>query len=247
MPDEPASDNAGDVNPDAFSQTQSQPAEPRTPEIPIIKPEVSLKSKPHNLKDLIAAREKEPPKKEPPKKEPPKEKRVEKKKKPKEKNKKKLEHLAKAKKEQAQKLEKQRQAQLKNALARMKDSVASKGSGAQGTNSGGKWGAGTTGSGGGGEGGPMELYKFKIQLAIQQNWIFNDVMAGLKQDLEARIFIKILKSGEIRDISFETRSGNNYLDESAKKAIKRANPLPELPKGISSYEVVLGFSPRGLK
>jgi colicin import membrane protein len=254
MPDEPASDNTGDVNPDALSQTQSQPAEPRTPEIPIIKPEVSLKSKPHNLKDLIAAREKEPPKKEPPKKEPPKEKRVEKKKKPKEKTKKKLEQdLAKAKKEQAQKLEKQRQAQLKNALARMKDSVASKENDAKGTNFDGNGGMATNRAGAGGGGGgigeatPLTLYQMVIKSAIEQNWVFNDVMAGLDQDLEVRIFIKILKSGDIRDISFETRSGNNYLDESAKKAIKRANPLPELPKGMFSYELVLGFSPRGLK
>ena len=72
-------------------------------------------------------------------------------------------------------------------------------------------------------------------------------MAGMNQNLEVRILIKILKSGEIRDISYETRSGNRYLDESAKKAIRRANPLPELPKGMASYELVLGFSPRGLK
>lgn len=242
VPDESASDNADNVNPDALSQIPSQPAEPREPEIPIIKPEVSLKSKPHNLKDLIAAREKEPPKKEPPK-----EKSVEKKKKQKEKAKKKLEQdPAKAKKEQAAKLEKQRQAQLKNALARMKASVASRKNGSQGTDSDGN-GAGAAGGGGGGEATPLMLYQLKIQLAIQQNWIFNDAMAGLNQDLEVRIFIKILKSGDIRDISFETRSGNHYLDESAKKALQRANPLPELPKGMSSYELVLGFSPRGLK
>ena len=249
---EPASDNAENVNLDALSQIPSQPAEPKAPEIPIIKPEVSLKSKPHNLKDLIAAREKKEPKKEPPPK-----KTVEKKEKQKEKASKKSEQdLAKAQKKQAEKIEKQRQAQLKDALARMKASVASKGGGAQGTNSygngGGTGAAGATGGGGGGGGGvgeasPLTLYQMVIKSAIEQNWVFNDVMAGLNKDLEVRIFIKILKSGEIRDISFETRSGNNYLDESAKKAIKRANPLPELPKGMFSYELVLGFSPRGLK
>lgn len=246
VPDEPASDNGDNVNPDALSQISSQSVEPKEPEIPIIKPEVSLKSKPHNLKDLIAAREKEPPKKEPPK-----EKSVEKRKKQKEKAKKKLEQdPAKAKKEQAEKLEKQRQAQLKNALARMKASVASRKNGAQGTNLHGNGtgvGAGAAGGGGVGEATPLTLYQMVIKSAIEQNWVFNDAMAGLNKDLEVRIFIKILKSGEIRDISFETRSGNNYLDESAKKAIKRANPLPELPKGMFSYELVLGFSPRGLK
>ena len=243
MPYEPASDNADNVNLDALSQITSQPAESKEPEIPIIKPEISLKSKPHNLKDLIADREKKPPKKEPPPK-----KTVEKKEKQKEiAGKKSEQEPAKAQKKQAEKIEKQRQAQLKDALARMKASVDSKGRGAQGTNYGGNGTGGDAGSGGAGEADPLELYKLKIQLAIQQNWVFNDVMAGLNQDLEAIIFIKILKSGEIRDISFETRSGNHYLDASAKKALQRANPLPELPKGMSSYEVVLGFSPRGLK
>lgn len=243
MPDESASDNADKVNPDAVSQIQSQPAEPQEPEIPIIKPEVRLKSKPHNLKDLIAAREKEPPQKKPPKENP-----VKKKRKQEKKAKKKLERdLAKTKKKQAEELEQQGRAQLKNALKRMKASVASKKNGAQGTNSNGNGVAGATGDGAGaGEASPLTLYQMVIKSAIEQNWIFNDAMAGLNQDLEVRIFIKILKSGDIRDISFETRSGNNYLDESAKKAVQRATPLPELPKGMFSYELVLGFSPRGL-
>ncbi|WP_020589192.1 cell envelope integrity protein TolA [Desulfobacter curvatus] len=243
LPDESPSDNLDKVNPDAVSQIQSQPAEPREPEIPVIKPEVSLKSKPRNLKELIAAREKEPPQKKPPK-----ENLVEKKKKQEEEAKKKMErNLAKAKKEQAEKREKQRQAQLKSALERMKASVASKENGAQGTNSSGSGAVGATGSGGGGEASPLRLYQMVIKSAIEQNWVFNEAMAGLNQELEVRLFIKILKSGEIRDISFETRSGNHYLDESAKKAVQRANPLPELPKGMFSYDLVLGFSPRGLK
>ena len=347
--DASAGDNADMVNPDAVSDV-SQPAESAEAEVPTIKPDGGLQSKPDNLKDLIAAREdesakeepvvekespkeepvvekesakeepvveKEPPKEEPvvekesPKEEPvvekesPKEELVlkkkkqaeevkkkkleqdlakaqkesaEKKKKQAEAAKKKLEQdLAKAQKEQAEKLEKQNQTQLRNALDRMKASVASRGNGAQGTNSGGNraagasgigsgsgvgasgvgsgWGAGPSGvdpsglgSGGGiGEAGPLTLYQMVIKSAIEQNWVFNDAMAGINKNLEVRIFIKILKSGDIRDISFETRSGNNYLDESAKKAIQRANPLPELPKGMTSYELVLGFSPQGLK
>jgi colicin import membrane protein len=366
--DASAGDNADMVNPDAVSEV-SQPAESAEAEVPTIKPDGGLQSKPDNLKDLIAAREdesakeepvveeespkeepvvekesakeepvveKEPPKEEPVvEKESPKEELVlkkkkqaeevkkkkleqdlakaqkesaEKKKKQAEAAKKKLEQdlakaqkesaekkkkqaeaakaakkkkleqdLAKAQKESAEKLEKQNQTQLRKALDRMKASVASRGNGAQGTNSGGNraagasgigsgsgvgasgvgsgWGAGPSGvdpsglgSGGGiGEAGPLTLYQMVIKSAIEQNWVFNDAMAGINKNLEVRIFIKILKSGDIRDISFETRSGNNYLDESAKKAIQRANPLPELPKGMTSYELVLGFSPQGLK
>jgi len=381
--DASAGDNADMVNPDAVSDV-SQPAESAEAEVPTIKPDGGLQSKPDNLKDLIAAREDESAKEEPvveeesPKeepvvekesakeepvvekesakeepvveKEPPKEEPVvekeslkeelvlKKKKQAEEVKKKKLEQdlakaqkesaekkkkqaeaakaakkkkleqdlakaqkesaekkkkqaeaakaakkkkleqdLAKAQKESAEKLEKQNQTQLRKALDRMKASVASRGNGAQGTNSGGNraagasgigsgsgvgasgvgsgWGAGPSGvdpsglgSGGGiGEAGPLTLYQMVIKSAIEQNWVFNDAMAGINKNLEVRIFIKILKSGDIRDISFETRSGNNYLDESAKKAIQRANPLPELPKGMTSYELVLGFSPQGLK
>jgi TolA protein len=340
--DASAGDNADMVNPDAVSEV-SQPAESAEAEVPTIKPDGGLQSKPDNLKDLIAAREDESAKEEPVveeesakeepvvekesakeepvvEKEPPKEEPVvekeslkeelvlKKKKQAEEVKKKKLEQdlakaqkesaekkkkqaeaakaakkkkleqdLAKAQKESAEKLEKQNQTQLRKALDRMKASVASRGNGAQGTNSGGNraagasgigsgsgvgasgvgsgWGAGPSGvdpsglgSGGGiGEAGPLTLYQMVIKSAIEQNWVFNDAMAGINKNLEVRIFIKILKSGDIRDISFETRSGNNYLDESAKKAIQRANPLPELPKGMTSYELVLGFSPQGLK
>ncbi|MCG8551016.1 MAG: cell envelope integrity protein TolA [Desulfobacterales bacterium] len=242
IPAEPPPDSAATVNPNAVSKTSPQPDEPEAPEIPVIKPDVSLKSKPRNLKDLIAAREKIPPKKKPPK-----ENLAEKKKKQEEARKKLEQDLAKAKKEQAEKREKQRQAKLKNALERMKASVASKENDVRGSNSGGNGSAGVTGGGGAGEASPLTLYQMVIKSAIEQSWVFNDAMAGLNQDLEVRIFIKILKSGDIRDISFETRSGNNYLDESAKKAVQRANPLPKLPKGMFSYELVLGFSPRGLK
>jgi len=246
--EEPAPDHADKVNPDAVSQVQSQPDEPLQQEIPVIKPDLSLKSKPKNLKELIAAREEKPPKKKPPKEDPVKKKRAQEEKA----EKKRAQELAKAKKAAAEKAaaekrEKLRQAQLQDALSRMKASVASKENGAQGTNTNGSGVVGATGSGGAGEASPLTLYQMVIKSAIEQNWIFNDAMAGLNQDLEVRIFIKILKSGDIRDISFETRSGNAYLDESAKKAVQRANPLPKLPKGMFSYELVLGFSPRGLK
>jgi TonB family protein len=241
--EEPAPDQADKVSPDAVSQIESQPAEPQRQEIPVIKPDVGLKSKPKNLKELVAAREKEPPKKKPPKEDLAKKKREQEEKA----KKKRAQELAKARKAQAEKRERQRLAQLKDALDRIKASVASTEDGAQGTNANGSGVAGTAGGGGAGEASPLTLYQMVIKSAIEQNWIFNDAMAGLNQDLEVRIFIKILKSGDIRDISFETRSGNNYLDESAKKAVQRANPLPKLPKGMFSYELVLGFSPRGLK
>nr|NJM01037.1 TonB C-terminal domain-containing protein [Desulfobacula sp.] len=117
------------------------------------------------------------------------------------------------------------------------------------------WGmAGTVKEGGGvpdgtGKGGstPLQLYLMEVGSRIQQNWAFNESLARMDRNLEVRILIKILKSGEIRDIIFETRSGNSYLDESAKKAIMKINPLKPLPAGMYSYDMGLIFTPQGVK
>ncbi|MFO7750120.1 MAG: energy transducer TonB [Desulfobacteraceae bacterium] len=97
------------------------------------------------------------------------------------------------------------------------------------------------------EPGAIDLYNIELMYRIQQNWVFNDRLARAAKDSEVRILIKILKSGRIRDIWFETRSGNNYLDDSAYKAVQKSNPLPPLPKGYSSYDVGLIFTPSGLQ
>ncbi len=91
------------------------------------------------------------------------------------------------------------------------------------------------------------LYQTILKSIISQNWVFNDAMARMNQNLEVEVLIKILKSGEIRDVTFMTKSGNQYLDESAKKAIQRSNPLPELPKGMPGYDLIVNFTPKGLK
>lgn len=200
--------------------------------VPVLKPELSLKSKPKNLKDLIAAR-KDPKK--------PDEKKKTKALKPKPKKNPEQE-LEKARQALAQKVENQNKDQIDQALKRMQAAIGKK------TNQKASDAASGSGSGSGAKGDSrLTLYQIALKNAIEQNWVYNNVMAGLNRNLEVKIFIKILKNGEIRDISYETRSGNQYLDESAKKAIRRAGPLPELPAGMASYELVVGFTPRGLK
>ncbi|MDD9304215.1 MAG: TonB family protein [Desulfobacter sp.] len=208
----------------------------KTPEaplvVPVLKPEISLKSKPKNIKDLMAKRKarQKPLEKEKTQKLKPKPKKIPEK------------DLKKAREALAKKVEDQNQEKINQALKRMQAAIDIQGQ----QPTGGKTGNGQ-GTGMGNQGSnPLVLYQMVLKSAIEQNWIFNDTMAGINQNLEVRLFIKILKSGEIRDISYETRSGNLYLDESAKKAVRKASPLPELPKGMPSYELVLGFTPRGL-
>ncbi len=93
----------------------------------------------------------------------------------------------------------------------------------------------------------IDIYNMELMYRIQQNWAFNDILAGDDKHLEVRVIVKILKDGRVRDIWFETRSGNRYLDESALRAIKKSIPLPELPRGYSSYDIGLIFTPSGLQ
>jgi len=198
---------------------------------PTIKPDISLKTKPKNLKELMA-RQKE-------KNKAPEKKKTKKpvKKKPVDPEK----TLGKAREELEKKVEDQNQNRIAEVLSRLQKKVAEQGKE--------KSGDVKTSSSRYGKKGykPIDLYKMVLGQSIEQNWVFNDTLAGMNQSLEVRILIKILKSGEIRDIIYETRSGNRYLDESAKKAIKKTNPLPALPSGMHSYDVVVIFTPQGLK
>ena len=206
---------------------KSQVIKKKNRKILTIKADISLKTKPKNLKELMAQqkeKKKKPVKKKTPKKQIDSEK-----------------ILAKAREKLEKKIEGQAHDKLAQALSRLQKKVRDQGKSKKTEGKGAYSGAGEKGYK------PIDLYKMVLGQTIEQNWVFNDILARMNQNLEVRILIKILKSGEIRDIIYETKSGNRYLDESAKKAIKKANPLPALPGGMRSYDVVVIFTPRGLK
>ena len=99
------------------------------------------------------------------------------------------------------------------------------------------------------------IYHGILAATVQQNWVFNERLAKLSklsvnnEKLEVRVVIKILMNGDLGDIWIETKSGNDFLDKSAIRAIKKAAPFPPLPKEFrrSSYELGLLFSRTGLK
>ncbi|MBW1697238.1 MAG: TonB C-terminal domain-containing protein [Deltaproteobacteria bacterium] len=95
----------------------------------------------------------------------------------------------------------------------------------------------------------IDLYKLEIAYHIEKRWAFSEQLTGGRKDLEAILVIKIMPNGEIKDIWFEKKSGNNYFDDSAYKAIKKSNPLPPLPRGYIRpfYNVGLVFTPSGLR
>ncbi len=95
----------------------------------------------------------------------------------------------------------------------------------------------------------LAVYKAEIFSRIQKNWSFSEHLAGNRTDIAAKLGIKIMPDGEIRDIWFDERSGNSYLDESAKKAVLKSNPLPPLPKGFNKPFLNQGFNftPSGIR
>jgi TonB family protein len=64
-----------------------------------------------------------------------------------------------------------------------------------------------------------------------------------KGAIEAVVHVRILRNGALTDIGIEKRSGNAYFDDSALRAVKKANPLPPLPEWFreSSLDVGIRF------
>jgi colicin import membrane protein len=113
-------------------------------------------------------------------------------------------------------------------------------------------GAGTGGAAGSGGLRRLEIvdiYKIEVAYQVERNWAFSQQLAGDGQTLQASLVFKVMPDGEITDIRFTERSGNAYLDESAYRAIVKANPVSPHPTGIRTPYVTLGvrFTPEGIK
>jgi colicin import membrane protein len=95
----------------------------------------------------------------------------------------------------------------------------------------------------------IDLYRLEIAKRVNKNWAFSEQLAGHDKNLMASLVFKVMPDGEIRDIFFIDRSGNQYLDDSAYKAVIKTNPAPPHPKGLveSFVDVGLRFTPEGIR
>ncbi len=93
-----------------------------------------------------------------------------------------------------------------------------------------------------------KMYYNLIWQRIRNAWVLPEEVLRGKKDLETIIAIEIARDGQIVDIQFEKKSGNPYLDDSALRAIKKANPLPPLPPSFEEDKVDVGvrFTPSDL-
>jgi colicin import membrane protein len=85
----------------------------------------------------------------------------------------------------------------------------------------------------------MQVYYSIIWSKVRQEWALPE---GILHDdnLVAVVDAKILRNGNVDDVSFEKRSGNKYFDESAIKAVRKASPFPPLPEWIKDNYIEVG-------
>lgn len=95
----------------------------------------------------------------------------------------------------------------------------------------------------------VNTYSVEVAHEIQKQWAFPEGLVGRDENIWVGIVFKVMPDGSISDIRFGHRSGNRYMDESALKAVHKAEPVSAHPNGISRryVEVMLKFTPEGLQ
>jgi protein TonB len=73
----------------------------------------------------------------------------------------------------------------------------------------------------------LAYYFVLIQDKITGNWTPPKIPAGTMSSLS--LSLRILRSGQIRDLGVDASSGDRILDESALRAVRLSTPLPPLP------------------
>lgn len=89
----------------------------------------------------------------------------------------------------------------------------------------------------------FRAYYDRIWSQIRSSWVIPEGVTS-RVSLKAVVGIRIAPDGEIQQFWIEKRSGNDYYDQSALRAIRKANPLSPLPDefGDAPLEVGINFN-----
>ena len=87
------------------------------------------------------------------------------------------------------------------------------------------------------------LYYTEIWDAIREQWVFPEHLKA--QRLETTLVVVIRRDGKVLDLRVEKSSGSEAYDESARPAVRKAEPLPPFPAIYSpaQEEIKLRFHP----
>ncbi len=88
-------------------------------------------------------------------------------------------------------------------------------------------------------------YYSLIWTKINGAWTLPENLLKVRVDLETIIVLIIERDRKIQKFWFEKKSGNAVYVQSAMRAIKKAEPLPPIPKelGESTLEIGIRFFP----
>ncbi len=87
----------------------------------------------------------------------------------------------------------------------------------------------------------FRAYYDRIWSQIRSSWVIPEGVTA-RVSLVTVVGIRIAEDGEIEQFWIEERSGNEYYDQSALRAIRKANPLPPLPKDLRGEPLDVGIN-----
>ncbi|MEK6726704.1 MAG: TonB family protein [Deltaproteobacteria bacterium] len=85
----------------------------------------------------------------------------------------------------------------------------------------------------------MKAYYATIRQIIRNAWILPDELRN--KGYKAELAIKVLKDGTVQGSWIYKKSGNNYFDDTAVRAINKVTTLPPLPDGWKEGSIDFGF------
>lgn len=83
-------------------------------------------------------------------------------------------------------------------------------------------------------------YIAAVWARIRQNWSMPQALLP-ETNITAIINVRISRNGALEYADFEKRSGNQYFDESALRALRKANPFPPLPYWVRDSSIEIGI------
>ena len=87
----------------------------------------------------------------------------------------------------------------------------------------------------------FRLYYDRIWNKIRSSWVVPGGVTS-RVSLVTVVGIRIAADGKIEQSWIEKKSGNDYYDQSALRAISKANPLPPLPSDFSDDTLEVGIN-----
>lgn len=91
----------------------------------------------------------------------------------------------------------------------------------------------------------LDVYYSLVCAQIKEAWTIPENLLKEMVDLETIIVIIVERDGKIQKSWFEKKSGNALYDQMAMRAIKKAEPLPPIPRELSenTFEIGIRFFP----